>query len=442
MRQLLKISIVFSILMAPILAEARVLINIDSPNSDPLPVALSTFSGATSQEQRFAKKLRDVIAKDLTNSALFKVIDEAAYLQTPESIQQNKGPVFNEWRLINAEALLTGNVEVVKEQGVDKIRVSFRFYDVAEEKELVGWLYKVDAKFWRYVSHLIADRIYTAITGEPGYFATRLVYIGEEPNQRAGFPSKKLCVMDQDGANQLCLTNGDHLVLTPRFNSQAQKIIYMSYENGKPRLYLLDLPTGKQELLGDFEGLNSSPRFAPDGKSVIMTLTKGHEGNPEIYRMDLATRELQRLTFHRGIDTSPSFSPDGKHIVFNSDRGGKPNLYIMDAEGQSVKRLTFGKGSYYAPEWSPRGDLIAFVRKLGGRFNIGVIDTEGQEERLLTDSFLDESPTWSPNGRVIAFARQLGDSTRIYTIDLTGYNERQLATPTDASDPAWSPLLK
>jgi TolB protein len=441
MQQFIKIFILFVIIAMPSLASARVLIDINNPNTDPLPLALPTFSGTTKQEERFAKNLQEVIAADLQNSTLFKIVDPAAHLQTTESIQEN-GPIFNEWRLINAEGLLTGEVELVNEDGAEKLRVSFRFYDVAEEKQLVGWRYKVDAKFWRYVAHLIADRVYNVITGEPGYFATRIVYIGEEQSKRNGFRAKKLCVMDQDGASQQCLTNGDHLVLTPRFNPQAQKIIYMSYANGKPRLYLLDLPTGKQELLGDFEGLNSSPRFAPDGKSVVMTLTKGHEGNPEIYRMDLKTRELTRLTFHRGIDTSPSFSPDGKQIVFNSDRGGKPNLYIMDAEGQSVQRLTFGRGSYYAPEWSPRGDLIAFVRKLGGRFNIGVIDTEGREERLLTDSFLDESPTWSPNGRVIAFARQMGDSTRIYTIDLTGYNERQLPTPTDASDPAWSPLLK
>lgn len=421
-------------------ANARVKIDITQANNEPVPVALPYFYGETEDEKQLATALQEVIKGNLENSALFQVVDEKAYLQTTESLQ-NSGPIFNEWRLINTELMLMGEVKIIQEGAFKKLSVAFRLYDTQDEKQLVGWRYKVDTRFWRYVAHLVSDRIYTATTGEPGYFATRIVFIGEEEGQ-SGHPNKKLCVMDQDGANHQCLTDGNHLVLTPHFNPQAQKIIYMSYANGLPRLYLLDLPTGKQEIVGDFEGLNSSPRFSPDGKKIIMTLTKGHAGNPEIYMMDLKSKELKRLTFHRGIDTSPSFSPDGKQIVFNSDRGGRPNLYIMDVNGNKVRRLTFGKGSYYAPVWSPRGDLIAMVRKLGSRFSIGVIDPEGKEERLLTDSFLDESPTWSPNGRVIMFSRQLGNSTRLYSVDLTGYNERQLKTPTDASDPAWSPLLQ
>jgi TolB protein len=428
-------------------AEARVRIDLTNANADPLPIALSDFSAETATGQKIGMQIRNIIENNLRGSGLFNTIDKKAYLQSPESMNIDL-PNFAEWRLINAQALMIGHLELIQpettaegETPSNKIRLEFRLYDTYGENQLVGKRYTVDSRFWRHIAHRISDDIYANLTGESGYFTTRIVHIGET-RQYNGQVRKKLCVMDQDGGNYQCLTDGNHLVLTPRFNPQVQKIIYMSYANGKPRLYLLDLPTGQQEIVGDFEGLNSSPRFTPDGSGVAMTLTKGHAGNPEIYTMDLTTRRLKRITFNSGIDTSPSFSPDGKKIVFNSTRGGKPNLYIMDADGNRVQRLTYGEGKYYAPVWSPRGDLIAFVKNIDGKFSIGVIDPEGEEERQLTESFLDESPSWSPNGRVIIFARQNGDDTNIYTIDLTGYNLKQLKTPTNASDPAWSPLLQ
>lgn len=415
-------------------AEARVRIYLDEGNTAPLPIALIPFDGPDAELDDIGNKMREVIANNLNNSGLFEVIKRDAYLQDNVSLVRD-GAKFQEWRLIKAEGLVMGSV--VEENG--KLTVEFRLMDVFGEKQLSGRRYSADKQFWRHLAHRVADDIYTTMTGEAGYFATRVVHIAEE--NVAGKKVKKLCVMDQDGANYQCLTDGGHLVLTPRFSPEAQQLIYLSYENGRPRLYFLDLPTGKQTIVGDFEGLNSSPRFSPDGKTIVMTLTKGHEGNAEIYSMNLKNKRLKRLTNSRGIDTSPDFSPDGKKIVFNSDRGGKAALYIMDANGKNEKRLTFGDGRYYAPVWSPRGDLIAFVKEYKGRFGIGVIDVDGKEERMLTDSFLDESPTWSPNGRVIAFARQDGDNTYMYSIDLTGYNERRLKTPTNASDPAWSPLL-
>lgn len=422
-------------------AHARVRIDLTTANADPLPIALSDFASETPAGINEGIKIRDLIDANLAGSGLFNVIDKQAYLQSAENMSTEL-PNFAEWRLINSQALMIGNVEVLETPGeTTKIRLEFRLYDTYGENQLMGKRYTVDARFWRHIAHRVSDDIYTNLTGEKGYFTTRIVHIGETRNYK-GYINKQLCVMDQDGGNYQCLTDGKHLVLTPRFNPQAQKIIYMSYANGKPRLYLLDLPTGKQEIVGDFEGLNSSPRFTPDGTGVAMTLTKGHAGNPEIYTMDLKSRHLKRVTFNSGIDTSPSFSPDGKQIVFNSTRGGKPNLYIMDSDGNRVKRLTYGEGKYYAPVWSPRGDLIAFVKQIDGKFSIGVIDPDGEEERQLTESFLDESPSWSPNGRVIIFARQNGDDTNIYTIDLTGYNLKKVNTPTNASDPAWSPLLK
>lgn len=420
--------------------QAAVRINLTDPNADPLPTAIVPFDGESADEQNVGMQIRNVIANNLQNTGLFNVLDPKAHLQSRQSMRTS-GILFNEWRLVNAQAVMTGHIVILgMGTATPKAQVEFKLYDPYAERDILAKSYTADLRFARHIAHRISDDIYTQLTGEGGYFTSRIVHIAEE--NKNGKTLKKLCVMDQDGGNYQCLTDGSHLVLTPRFNPNVQKIVYMSYANGFPRLYLLDLPTGKQEIVGDFEGLNSSPRFSPDGKTLVMTLTKGHAGNPEIYSMDIETKKLKRLTFNRGIDTSPSYSPDGKKIVFNSNRGGKPALYVMDADGNRVRRLSYGQGRHYAPVWSPRGDLIAFVKEYQGRFSINVIDPEGEETRQLTESFLDESPTWSPNGRVIIFSRQMGDSTKLYTIDLTGYNERQLKTPMDASDPAWSPLLK
>ena len=438
-RRLLLVLVAFCTMFAASSAHARVKIDLNSPGAAPIPVAVPDFYGADAESAQYGRDLAGVIRNNFSNSTPFKVLKQQAFLQSPQQLATT-GPAFADWKGINADALLTGTVQVINGQ---QIRVEYRLFDTQSEQQLLGRRYTVDLRFWRHVAHRVSDDVYQELTGESGYFATRIVHIGE--TKVPGQPLlKKLCVMDQDSANYQCLTDGMALVLTPRFNPNLQKIIYMSYASGKPRLYLLDMPTGQQTIIGDFEGLNSTPRFSPDGSKVAMTLTQGHEGNPEIYVMDMGSRAIRRLTYQSGIDTSPSFSPDGRKIVFNSDRGGQAALYIMDADGSNVKRLTYGAGRYYAPAWSPRGDLICFVKQSGGTFHVGVIDPDGQEERLLTDSYMDDNPTWAPNGRVIVFQRQgnRSDRSRIMTIDLTGYNLRELPTPTNASDPAWSPLIR
>jgi TolB protein len=219
----------------------------------------------------------------------------------------------------------------------------------------------------------------------------------------------------------------------------------MSYYGNVPRVYLYNLDSGQEEILGDFPGMTFAPRFSPDGNGVIMSMAK--DGKTDIYSMDLSTRKVKQLTKNSYIDTSPHYSPDGRQVVFNSDRGGTQQIYVMSANGGKAKRISFGKGSYATPVWSPRGDLIAFTKMAKGKFFIGVMDVDGKGERLLADGFLVESPTWSPNGRVIMFFRETpvskkgGVVSRLYSIDLTGYNEREIVTPMDASDPAWSPLI-
>ncbi len=371
---------------------------------------------------------------------MFRPVDKGAFLQKPESLQLQ--PRYSNWRVINAQALVNGSVNYLPD---GRLRVEFRLWDVFAEAQMTGLAYFTAPNNWRRVAHIISDAIYKRITGESGYFDSRIVYVAESGPLRRRV--KRLAIMDQDGANIRYLTNGDALVLTPRFSPAAQEITYLSYFNNTPRVYLFNIESGRQEILGNFKGMTFAPRFTPDGQSVLMSFAEG--GNSDVWIMDLRTRKATRLTDHPAIDTSPSGSPDAKFVVFNSDRGGSPQLYVMNKDGSNVRRISFGNGRYATPVWSPRGDLIAFTKQSGGKFYIGVMRPDGSGERLLTESFLDEAPTWSPNGRVLMFFRQQpsdqqgrGGRTRLYSVDLTGYNLREVVTPGDASDPAWSSLLQ
>ena len=420
-------------------ASAEVRIDITQGVVSPIPIAITQFHGSSGQERQVGADIAQVITSDLESSGLFKPIDRKAFLQQPESLSSKIE--FNDWRVINAQALVSGNV---KRQDDGRLRVEFRLWDVVAETQMTGLAYFTKIDNWRRVSHIIADAIYKRITGETGIFDTRIVYIAESGPQTRRIT--RLAIMDQDGANQRFLTDGQALVLTPRFSPTTQEITYLSFFNDAPRVYLFNIETGRQEILGTFKGMTFAPRFTPDGNEVLMS--HAENGNSDIYLMDLRTRRARRITRHPGIDTSPSASPDGKRIVFNSDRGGSPQIYIMSKSDSDAKRISFGKGRYSTPVWSPRGDLIAFTRQYKGRFFIGVMRPDGSGERMLSESFLDEGPTWSPNGRVLMFFRKKrtergggGGESYIYSVDLTGHNLRKVVTPGEAAHPAWSPLL-
>ncbi|MEK9661543.1 MAG: Tol-Pal system beta propeller repeat protein TolB [Alphaproteobacteria bacterium] len=429
------------LVLAPVLlsapASARLEIDLTQPNPAPLPIAIPDFLPNGAEAQRFAVDIAGVVAADLERSGLFAPIDKKAFLAKPAALSVR--PRFANWRPLNAQALVVGEATV---EAGGNLRVDFRLWDVIAEQAMTGLSLSTTQANWRRVAHLIADAIYKRITGEEGYFDTRIVYISERGPQDRRI--KQLAIMDQDGANHRFLTNGDTLVLTPRFSPTQQEITYLAYYNNKPRVYLFNIDTGDQEVLGDFPGMTFAPRFSPNGDSVVMSLAEA--GNSNIYAMDLRTRDVRRLTRNAAIDTAPSYSPDGARIVFESDRGGSQQIYVMNADGSDQHRISFGDGRYGTPVWSPRGDLIAFTKIFRGTFHIGVMRPDGSGERLLTQGYLVEGPTWAPNGRVIMFFRQeranaqgQGGSVKLYSIDLTGFNEREVITPVEASDPAWSP---
>ncbi len=446
MKEFLKIFVIYIILL-PINAKALIEVDITRGNLNPLPVAVSPLSLDKKSMEELEKILKKknigseisiVVENNLRASGLFNPLNKDAFLQKPDIAHLK--PRFEDWALIKAQALITGKV-ILKDE---KIRVEFRLWDVLAGKEMMALAFTTVPTNWRRVGHIITDKVYERLTGEKGYFDTRIIYVSEEGPKTKRI--KKLAIMDQDGFNTKYLTLGNELVLTPRFNPANQMVTYLSYFKNLPRVYLLDIETGIQEVVGDFPGMTFAPRFSPNGKKIIMSFA--NNGNSDIYTMDLENRIVERITNHPSIDTSPSYSPDGKYICFNSDRSGYQQIYIMRSDGSNVKRISFGKGLYGTPVWSPRGDLIAFTKLHKGKFYIGVMRTDGSGERLLTENYYQEAPSWSPNGRVLIFYRETktdsqgkGFSAKLWSIDLTGYNERMVETESDASDPSWSSLL-
>ncbi len=420
-------------------AQAQVKIDITRGRVEPMPIAITTFPGSNDQSKQVGRDVSDVISKNLERSGLFRPLDPKGFIQEMTSLEVQ--PRFPDWRALTAQALVQG---VVEPQPSGQLRIAFRLWDVFGGQQMVGQAYVTQPENWRRVAHIISDAIYTAITGESGYFDTRIVYIAESGPALKRI--KRLAIMDQDGASHRYLTDGANLVLTPRFSPTTQEITYLSFFRNVPRVYLFNIDTGRQEVLGDFPGMSYAPRFSPDGNKVVFSMAQ--DGNSDIYEMDLRTRRTTKLTDHPSIDTSPSYSPNREQLTFNSDRGGSQQLYVMNADGSNPQRISFGQGKYGTPVWSPRGDLIAFTRINQGSFYIGVMKPDGSAERLLAEGYLVESPTWAPNGRVLMYYAQgkpVGDGSdrrvRLFSIDLTGYNQREILTPQDASDPAWSPLI-
>jgi TolB protein len=408
-------------------ALAQIEVDVNRGDIQPLPIAIPMFQGQQGED------IAKVIANNLERSGLFRPIDPNAFIERDLSV--NVQPRFPDWKAINAQALVNGQVTV---EAGGRLRVDFRLWDVYSEQQLLGLQFTSTPENWRRVAHKISDAVYERLTGEKGYFDTRVVFVAESGGRTDRV--KRLAIMDQDGANPSYLTDGSYIVMTPRFSSTSQEITYMALRPEGSTVYLFNLETGRRESLGDFKGMVYAPRFSPDGSKVVFSVERS--GNSDIYVMDLRSRTSSRITADPSIDTSASFSPDGRQITFNSDRGGSPQIYVMNADGSNVRRISFGSGNYTTPVWSPRGDFIAFTKQAGGQFHIGVMRSDGTEERLLTTSYLDEGPTWAPNGRVLMFFRETpGGSPRLWSVDVTGRIERQAPYPGSGSDPAWSPLL-
>jgi TolB protein len=396
----------------------------------PIQIAVTNFAG----DQTASAQLTGIVTNNFKRSVFLSPIDPKSFVETVTNPDQP--PKMDAWRMINAQFVVTGRTGRAPD---GRLQAEFRLFDVTSGAQVAGSQYVTDASNDRRIAHIISDVIFTRITGEPGFFDTRVVFVDETgPKQHR---RKRLAIMDQDGANIRHLTRGDDLVVTPRFSPSSQDVTYMSFGASDPKVLLLNLETGQREVVGNFPGMTFAPRFSPDGQKIVMSLAQGTASN--LFSMDLKSRTTTRLSDSSGIDTSPSYSPDGSQIVFESDRGGSPQIYIMSANGGAPRRISFGEGRYSTPVWSPKGDYIAFTKQQGGTFSIGVMRPDGSGERILTEGYHNEGPTWAPNGLYLMFFRDPGGQggAKIYMVDIYGRAESAVPTPSYASDPAWSPLL-
>ncbi|WP_423210628.1 Tol-Pal system beta propeller repeat protein TolB [Paracoccus yeei] len=422
---------------APVVAQDGPLrIEITDGVVEPMPFAIARFHDEGGAGD-YLNQVQGLIAADLTGTGLFREIPASAHIARPESFD---APVsYDDWKAINAQALITGAVRV--EGG--KVVVKFRLFDVFAGQPLGdGMQFDASTGNWRRAAHKAADQVYARLTGEGPYFDSRVAFVQERGPKDNRL--KRIGIMDYDGANVKYLTDDSALVLKPRFSPDGSKILYTSYATGFPQAMVLDVNTLSSRALSAAQQgtMSFSPRFSPDGRWIVYSLEKN--GNTDIYQMDAASGAQRPLTNAPSIETSPSYSPDGSQIVFESDRSGTPQLYIMGANGGEPRRISFGEGRYGTPVWSPRGDMIAFTRQVGAKFHIGVMRTDGSEEKMLTESFLDEGPTWAPNGRVVMFTRVTPGGTgepRLHSVDITGRNMRPVKVNGAASDPDWGPLL-
>lgn len=407
--------------------QGELCIDLSPKNFKPMPIAIVDFGGEPGPGQQIA----GIITADLKRSGIFEPIDRASHPEKGLSI--DAAPNFAAWSGIGAQALVTGRV--VRDGA--RMAVEYRLWDVATSKQIIGQKHAVDAANWRRLSHLAADTVFERITGETGFFDTRIVFVDETGSKEKR--RKRLAMIDQDGANFRALSSGDELLVTPRYSPRGDKIAFMAYGAGQPGVQVLDLASGRRDVIGKEGAMTFAPRFAPDGSQLVMSVEQN--GNASLISVDIGSRAIRSLTSSSAIDTSPSYSPDGAQIVFESDRGGGQQLYVMGASGGEAKRISFGEGRYSTPVWSPKGDYIAFTRQKGSSFAIGILKPDGSGERILTEGFHNEGPSWAPNGRYIAFFRDSGAGPKLFMVDTTGRVDVAIPTPSFASDPGWSPLL-
>lgn len=411
-------------------ALAQLNVTVEGANFRPLPIAIPNFA---SSDPSFGAEIASIVRANLQRSGLFVALDPSSLPVQVGDV--NATPDFATWTTANVDALVMGTVE----RG-GMINSSVRVWDTRQGAQIIGTSYSADPNSARRIAHQVSDAIYQALTGGGGYFDTRVVYVAESGPKANR--TRRLAIMDQDGANVSYLTDGTSMALTPRFSPNGDLLTYMNFADGNPQVYLLQLATGAQQRLANVGAMTFAPRFSPDGGTVAFSVEQG--GATNLYAVSTGGGQPMQLTSGAAIDTGPSYSPDGSRIVFESDRGGSPQIYMMGAGGGNANRISFGQGSYSTPVWSPQGDLIAFTRQSGGQFHIGVMNPDGSGERLLYSSYHAEGPTWAPNGRVIMFFQDPGgnDGPRLMSVDIWGRAPQTIATESYASDPAWSNLRR
>ncbi|MFB3885766.1 MAG: Tol-Pal system beta propeller repeat protein TolB [Thermodesulfobacteriota bacterium] len=428
-RFLLVVTLLFLISFSA--AEARVYYDINAPTFIQIPIVLSKWRPVGSTPSTLPAKAYETLAKDLTLSGFFRVID---YSHLPLQLQNKEGIpstlFLQEWMPAGGEILLAGEASL--EMDGLRLRLKFHLFDLVEQKHLVGKEYEGPLQSLRAMVHRIADEVILQITGEKGVHSTKIAYAGFQGE------NKEIFIADFDGAEGRQLTQNRSINLSPTWTPDNKRIAFTSYLKRNPDVYLIDVDGKNFQRFAYYAGLNASPSWSPDGKQIALML--GMDGKSDIYLIDVKGQNPKKLTHTHGNEASPTWSPDGQQIAFVSDRSGAPQIYVMSKDGSNVRRLTY-EGSYNTnPSWSPKGDRIAFCGRVGGRFEILSIETDGTGlQRLTANSGNNESPCWSPDGRYIAFSSSRTGASKIFIMNANGLNQRPLTQSKGGeSSPSWS----
>ena len=418
---------------------AQLHVDIVAGGVDPTSIAVQKFETIGKVSTSDAKMLRTVVEDDLKRTGLFRIVNHDAF---PEFVKMNEMPNFKSWNAIKAQALVQASI---KAEGKDSYKLEFYLWDVNGKEQIEAQSLVASKKSVRRLAHIMADAIYERLTGEIGYFDTQIVFIAETGpvDNRV----KRMAIMDQDGYGMRYLSDKKTFVMSPHFSPNMSSVVFLSYRNDDPMVWVLDLETGDQTKLGNFGGMSFAPRFSPDGNRVALSLVKN--GITNIYEYNIADKTLKQLTFGKHIDTSPSYSPDGRYMAFNSDSSGSQQIHVLDLNTGKQNRITFGAGRYATPAWSPDGNYIAFTKIAENTFYIGIMNPQGRHEKILAGGWYMEAPSWAPGSRRVVYyeTEQAADGeeriSHIRSVDITGQNMYDIELPDKINgvEPTWSPKL-
>lgn len=420
-------------------ARAELHVDIVAGGVDPTSIAVQKFETIGKVSTSDAKMLREVVENDLKRTGLFKIVNHDAF---PEFVKMNEMPNFKSWDAIKTQALVQA---ALQPEGKDNYKLEFYLWDINGKEQIEAQSLIASKKSVRRLAHIVADAIYERLTGEIGYFDTQIVFIAETGpvDNRV----KRMAIMDQDGYGMRYLSDKKTFVMSPHFSPNMSSVVFLSYRNDDPMVWVLDLDTGDQTKLGNFGGMSFAPRFSPDGNRVALSLVK--DGITNIYEYNIENKSLRQLTFGKHIDTSPSYSPDGRYMAFNSDSSGSQQIHVLDLKTGKQNRITFGAGRYATPAWSPDGNYIAFTKIADNTFYIGIMNPQGRHEKILAGGWYMEAPSWAPGSRRLVYyeTEQADDGeeriSHIRSVDITGQNmyDIDLKDEINGVEPTWSPKL-